>query len=166
MNITTNLLGELARANRVAGPTAFDSTVEVPGQVLPIISLRGVLNIYLASTVTQNSSFMVQDEQFVTNASGFTTPVSTLGAGIWELNIHLFYTSNYSNSGNGGYRIDLATATLIKVSSLPTAGGMVSVSRKLILELDVSTQLTSTIGTNGVGNSHQGYAQIYAAKLL
>jgi hypothetical protein len=171
MKITSNILGELAQAARRSTPGVYETEIVVPGVIQPTIVLSDVLHMLQpVNTAQLDHSFHFSEDRLVANAGTQTQNLVLLGPGVWDLNLHLNYSSNYPSIGGLGYVLSLtigsSVSTLLNAQISPTAGGVVSHDRRLRVELDQVGTISSSLFTNAVGQNHQASLSLYGAKLL
>jgi len=171
MEITSNLLGDLANAAKRSSPNTFETLLQVPPIIHPVLILRDdCYSLQIAATVVIEKSFMFSEDRQVANSGTQNQNIFILSPGVWELNLDLNYTSNYASIGGLGYRVDLALGTqqtsILNAQCSPTAGGVVSHTRSFVIQITQNATISSTLFVNGAGQNHQASLSCVVNRLL
>lgn len=164
MRLTSNILGEIGAANKLAAPSPFETDITIPAAIQPTIELRSNIRTYNPNgNDVQQGSFITEANFLVANAVLQSTNMVTIAPGIWELCFQGMYSSNYASAGGGFFvqinGFSLGTANLMKFFT-EQAGATIMIERTLICSFDQQQLILATLGANGVGNSHRAHLSI------
>lgn len=101
MKFTTNLLLEMARSIRQSMPEPGDNTIDIPSTFLPIISPESPLDVASNPSVSVEQNGSWQNSGFnsvIGGAGGASAHIGRIGAGQWELDVHLACCTNFFRS--------------------------------------------------------------------
>jgi hypothetical protein len=175
MNLTSNILGELGRANKQGAPSPYETEIKVPAQIMPVLELRGVLNAFNPGNVTVQQSTFNQSTQFVvTNAIALSTAFCFFASGLWEIDFNATYSSNYNSVVGGTDAFDVnilnqagSLSSAIAAGGIAvTLGGQLTIHRKLRVFFDDVFKLSIFLNANGATQTHALYLQVMGAHLL
>lgn len=170
MQITSNVLGDLGQAVPAAD-TGYETSLEVPPQVILTIPPRQISRVVGISINVQQTSFVLEDALVVSNAGASSHTFCIFGNGLWELDITGLYTSNYSTIGGAADLLiqinpSVLQSSLLRANMGPTTGGAVSFNRKVTINIGSGGFLVIALAANGAGQSHEWYVSMVACKLL
>lgn len=171
MNITSNLLGELARANQLSAPSIFETVLEIPRVIQGVIELgNSIDSATIDITKTQNTSFISGIEQSVVNGGLASINVGILAAGIWDIEISATYSSNYSTGIGLGWRLFFLIGTfssiLINMFTVPALGGSLVTTRRFKITSAQVVTLNPQLAANGAAQAHHAAVNVIARRLL
>jgi len=172
MNILSGILGQVARAlGGVSAP--YETNINIPAQLLPIISLR---NVFTGTAVAgpTNSTSGAKKLTTVANGGGVADVFIILNPGLWEIWFACHYTANYIDVGatpNAGLVLTNANGTrLVNLTAFIATGAAAqsSVSQfgKIVVNVaDEIYNIQNTVAANGAGQTHSLMSTVLAQKL-
>lgn len=177
MEIVTNILGAVARAIKRASPGVFETSLTIPDQLFPQIKLAEPLVFpTTAQTATVNQSAIVYAQGIVANGASIGGTLIVLGPGVWDLNFHMMYSSNYSSAPNAGAYVNVQqgdfassfgnTELFLEAFCQPTAGGSLIIERNLQFVTENGAVFSWQLNVNGAGQSHGLSISLVASKLV
>lgn len=172
MKITSNLLGTLGAAIKRSVVEPHETDLTIPPIVAPEIEIPEVLRAFGTSSVFGPTTLLNSVGGSITNGVATSSNIFALEPGLWRLQINICYGSNYSSNSTQGCRVQLLQAggtifsNLANLFCTPTAGGVLTVFLNEVMALDQFTQCQVTLGTNGVGQTHEFTVSALASKLL
>ena len=177
MKFTSNLLGQVSRAIGLTRVGGFETTLNIPPQLNPVIVAREPLsagNTASVPTLVQRTSVGGTTAVTQANAGGTSIEVCRLAAGVWEIHWHAMYTANFISvaSNFGGALILTQTSgaqQYFLCAYLPAGQAAQQVSSDsgiVTVSSAVDLSIVITVGANGVGQTHSLIGNVICHKLL
>lgn len=172
MNITSNILGELAQTIKRASPDIHETSLQVPALIQPILELRSPLRITTVSNaIFYDQSFVANIGQTITNGAVAPFDLVSCGPGVWELVFFSTYTSNFASAGGAGLIVTINTGDgvslqLLNIDSWQAAGTTVNTVLPVKFAVPKQLQIQGSLGLAGAAQSHAHSLTVWANKLL